>query len=127
MQETLAQDSISLEVPELDKNQETKYSIWKEKLDAIGIAQYDTIVAHSFGCPVSMQYIIENQIAIDRLVLIAPSGMKGNAYLEKVLPEMTADVTELKKYVSEIVIIHSEDDGSSSAPFSYGQFLAEKI
>ncbi len=75
MKETLNKNNISLEVPDFDKNQDTKYSNWKEKLDTLKVSEFDTVVAHSFGCPVIMQYIIENDISLDRLVLVAPSGM----------------------------------------------------
>ena len=37
------------------------------------------------------------------------------------------NTSDLKKYVQEIIIIHSEDDGSDSAKFSYGKSLSEKI
>ncbi len=127
MSENLDTSNTSILIPEFPNSQETKYSLWKEKLNTLNIADFDTLVAHSFGCPVVMQYIVENQLHIDRLVLIAPSGLIGNAYLEKVIPEMTMEVSELKKYVREIVIIHSKDDTSESGKFEYGKSLAEKI
>jgi predicted alpha/beta hydrolase family esterase len=127
MNEKLNSSNLSILIPEFPNERETSYAHWKEKINTLNIANFDTLVAHSFGCPVVMQYIIENQIHIDRLVLIAPSGLVGNEYLEKVIPEMTMDVSELKKYVSEIVIIHSKDDASESGKFEYGKNLAEKI
>jgi predicted alpha/beta hydrolase family esterase len=75
MQKELQKDQISLDVPSFDESQETKYNLWEEKLDTLGVQQYDTIVAHSFGCAVIMQYIIKNQISLNRLVLVAPSGL----------------------------------------------------
>lgn len=75
MQEMLAKDHIALNVPDFDKNEETKYAFWKEKLDTINFREYDTIIAHSFGCPVIMQYLIQNQVHMSRLVLVAPSGL----------------------------------------------------
>lgn len=97
-------------VPNFDKNKETKYSLWSEKLDTLNVEQYDAVVAHSFGCPVIMQYIIENKIVLNRLVLIAPSGLVGNSFLEKVISEFTANKSELRNYVKEAVIVHSKDD-----------------
>ena|GEM_PF-1411900 len=43
-----------------------------------------------------MQYLCEKNIKLKRLVLVAPSGLKGNEYLEKVIPEMTEDVEKLR-------------------------------
>ncbi len=74
-----------------------------------------------------MQYILEHKIPLDRLVLVAPSGLVGNSFLEKVLPEMTGEKAELRKLVKEIIIIHSKDDGAESAPYSYGKSLSEEI
>ena len=84
-------------------------------------------MATSYGCPVIMQYLCENNIQLKRLVLVAPSGLKGNEYLEKIIPEMTEDVEKLRSLVDEIIISHSEDDDSKSATFSYGKSLAQKI
>jgi isoleucyl-tRNA synthetase len=125
--ENFEKDTIQMDIPDFDKSENTSYAIWKEKLDEIGIWNYDTIVAHSLGCPIIMQYIVENSLSLERLVLVAPSGLVGNSFLEKLIPEMTANLTELKKYVREIIILHSRDDSSSSAKFEYGVSLAEKI
>ena len=73
-----------------------------------------------------MQYIIENNVHIDRLVLVAPSGLVGNEYLEKIIPEMTVSKSELKNFVDEIIILHSRDDEAGSAEFAYGASLAEE-
>ena len=64
-----------MDVPDFDKNEETKYSLWKNHLDTLNIAQYDTVVAHSLGCAIMMQYIVEKKIKLNRLVLVAPSGL----------------------------------------------------
>lgn len=74
-----------------------------------------------------MQYILENKIKLNRLVLVAPSGLIGNPFLEKILPEMTMNKSELHNLVSEIIIVHSKDDDADSAKFEYGKSLAEEI
>jgi isoleucyl-tRNA synthetase len=125
--ENLEKDGIQMDVPDFDKNEETKYALWRDKLDTLNIEQYDTIVWHSLGCAIIMQYIVEKEIKLNRLVLIAPSWLVGNSYLEKIIPEMTANKSELKKFVTEIVILHSRDDDADSAKFSYGSSLAEEI
>lgn len=40
---------------------------------------------------------------------------------------LSHDTAELRKYVNEIIILHSKDDDSQSAKFHYGEELAEKI
>ena len=127
LQDLLKEHWIQFDVPDFDKNQETSYAKWSETLETLDINSYDTIMATSFGCPVIIQYLCEKQIKIPRLILVAPSGLKWNEYLEKVIPEMTEDIMKLKWLVDEIIITHSRDDDSSSAKFEYGKSLAEKL
>jgi predicted alpha/beta hydrolase family esterase len=127
LQDTLKESGIQFDVPDFDKSKETSYAQWKQTLDTLDIQSYDTILATSFGCPIIMQYLCENKIQLPRLIFVAPSGCVGNEYLEKVLPELTEDVVQIRSLIDEIVIIHSRDDDSTSAPFSYGVALHEKI
>lgn len=87
---------MQFDVPDFDKEKDTSYAKWRETLDMLDIQSYDVIMATSFGCPVIMQYLCEKNIKIPRLILVAPSGLKGNEYLEKVIPEMTEDSIKLK-------------------------------
>lgn len=57
-----------------------------------------------------MQYLIEHSIQIDRLVLIAPSELKGRSQLEALISEFTGDKEKLKDLIGEIVVVHSRDD-----------------
>jgi len=74
-----------------------------------------------------MQYLCEKNIKISRLILVAPSWLKWNNYLEKIIPEITEDTTKLKELIGEIIITHSKDDESDSAPFEYWKNLANKL
>jgi predicted alpha/beta hydrolase family esterase len=127
LQDRLKAVNIHFDVPDFDKNKETKYALWRDQLDTLNVSGYDTIMATSFGCPVIMQYLCEKNIKLKRLVLVAPSGLKGNEYLEKVIPEMTENVEKLRGLIDEIIIPHSEDDDSTSARFEYGKSLAKRI
>ena len=40
---------------------------------------------------------------------------------------MTVEKSELRKYVTEIIILHSKDDDADSAKYIYGKNLAEEI
>jgi len=116
-----------MDVPDFDKSENTQYNLWRNQLDSMDMSQYDTLVGHSLGCAITMQYIVEKKIKLDRLLLVAPSGLVGNSFLEKLLPEITANKKELKTLVSEIIILHSKDDDADSAKFEYGKSLAEEI
>ena len=125
--ENLEKDGIQMDVPDFDKNEETTYALWRDKLDTLNIEQYDTIVWHSLGCSIIMQYIVERKIKLNRLILVAPSGLVWNPFLEKLLPEMTGNKSKLEDFVWEIVIVHSQDDDADSAKYEYGKNLAEEI
>lgn len=127
IQNYFKQDWITFDVPSFDSEKETSYKKWKETLDWIDINKYDTIIATSFWCPVIMQYICENNIKLKRLVLVAPSWLKWNPYLEKIIPEITEDNTKVKSLVTEIIITHSKDDQSESAPFWYWEQLSKDL
>jgi predicted alpha/beta hydrolase family esterase len=73
LQDKLKTVNIQFDVPDFDKNKETQYLLWKEQLDTLDVASYDTVMATSFGCPVIMQYLCEKNIKLKRLVLVAPS------------------------------------------------------
>jgi len=57
LQDKLKAVNIQFDVPDFDKNKETSYAKWRDQLDALDVASYDTIMATSFGCPVIMQYL----------------------------------------------------------------------
>gem|GEM_PF-1487408 len=40
--------NIQFDVPDFDKNKETTYSLWRDQLDTLDVASYDTIMATSF-------------------------------------------------------------------------------
>ena len=127
IQDKLKKNWIIFDVPDFDKNKETSYKKWEETLNSLNIKNYDTILATSFWCPVIMQYLCKNNIKIPRLILVAPSSLKWNKYLEKIIPEMTEDIVKLNILVDEIIITHSQDDDSDSAPFEYWKKLSNKL
>ena len=120
-------DSLGIEVPLIDNSENTSYAVWKAKLDTLGIQNYTTIVAHSLGCPMIIEYLVENNISLDRLILVAPSNMIHNPSIANIAKELTADKKILKNLVKEIVIVHSKDDDSLSAKYEYGKELAEEL
>lgn len=114
-------------MPIFDQSENTKYSHWKQAFEKINIDSYDTIIAHSLGCPMVIKYLVSNPTHINRLVLIAPSGLKGSLKLENLIDTLSCDEKKLLDFVEEITVIHSKDDEAESAPFAYGAKLAKKL
>ncbi len=126
LREKLENEGIHLDIPEFDKSEETTYWIWKNELDKWNVESYDTIVAASFGCPVILQYLKEKNIRVKRLVLQAPSGLKWNENLEKIVNEFDFVLGEIKNYCDELIVTCSKDDDSNSASFEYSKYFVEK-
>ncbi len=107
--ENLSKFGIEMENPFFQKGEELTYSVWEKKLDEMNVANFDTIVTHSLGGRVTMNYIIEKQIHIERLVMVAPA-MTSKANRQALYDTLQADVKELKKYVKEVIVLASDDD-----------------
>lgn len=125
LKEYLVNQSIPCDVPQFDINKETSYSLWRNELEKYDIASYDTIIAASFGCPVILQYLKEKNIKVDRLILQAPSGLKGNEYLEKIQHEFTFSLREVRDFCNELIVTCSKDDTSDSAHYGYSKYFVE--
>ncbi len=123
----LKTSTIELDVPIFDQSKHTTYHSWKEKFDALDLTKYDTIIAHSLGCPMVIKYLTSHPTALKRLILIAPSGLKGNGEFENLIDTLSCNEKKLLDFVEEITIVHSRDDSSASAKFSHGQKLAKKL
>ncbi len=57
-----------------------------------------------------MNYILENKIMLDRLVMIAPGMISTTKEVQDFYDSLHADVSDLKKYVKEVIILASRDD-----------------
>ncbi len=98
-------------IPEFEVGENIKYKNWSKLLDsAFSIADYDTIVAHSMGSRVAIDSIIRNRYSVDRLILVSPAISSSRPEIASFYKEMQEQMSDIKEFVNEIIILHSKDD-----------------
>ena len=99
-----------MDAPTFEKGNDVSYANWSKKFDELNLSGYDTILTHSLGSRTVMNYIIENQLSLDRLIMVAP-GMESNSKeVQGFYDSLKADVTKLRTYVKEVIVLASRDD-----------------
>lgn len=96
--------------PEFEIWENINYKNWERKLDEIWINSFDTIFAHSMWSRVAIEYIIEKQIHIKKLLLIAPAIFTTRKEVQDFYIPMKHSFYEINKYVDEVIILVSTDD-----------------
>ncbi len=108
--ENLEREGILMDVPTFEIGENISYENWKKVLNNSDVSSYDTILAHSMGSKTIMNYLIETQIHIERLILVSPALSSNRPEINGFYNTMKQDVREIKKYVKEIVVLQSKDD-----------------
>ncbi|MDD5769787.1 MAG: alpha/beta hydrolase [Candidatus Gracilibacteria bacterium] len=108
--ENLAKFGIEVFSPDFEIGEKILYKNWEKLLDSLDVKSFDTIFAHSMGCRVAMEYIIEKQIYIKKLLLIAPAIHTTRKEVQDFYIPMKHKFSEINKYVEEIIILVSLDD-----------------
>jgi predicted alpha/beta hydrolase family esterase len=101
---------IHMDAPMFEKGNEVSYTNWAKKFDEVNLKGYDTVLTHSLGSRAVMNYIVENQVQLDRLIMVAPGMVSTSKEVQGFYDSLMADVTELRKYVNEILVLASRDD-----------------
>lgn len=97
-------------VPFFQSGDHADYKTWENVLDKAFTDDIDTIVTHSMGGKIAIEYIIAHQKKLKRIVFVAPSLTSKTDEVRKLYDTLTQDVTVLKSYVDEIIVISSLDD-----------------
>lgn len=99
-----------MDAPIFEKGNEVRYENWAIKLDQLNLSSYDTILTHSLGSRAVINYLIENEVKLDRLVMVAPGMESTSKEVQGFYNTLKADVTELRKFVNEVIVLASRDD-----------------
>ena len=62
-----------MDAPLFEKGDHVDYKNWEKKFVELDLASYDTILTHSLGSRAVMNYVIEKEISLERLTMVAPS------------------------------------------------------
>ena len=99
-----------MDSPLFEKGNIVTYTNWEKKIDELDLSNYDTVLTHSLGSRAVMNYIIEHKVDLDRLVMVAPGMESTTKEVQDFYDSLSADVTELKNYVKEEIVLASRDD-----------------
>lgn len=72
----LANKGYEVLIPDLPNPDKPSLNEWLAALRKLGITQKDRlfVVGHSLGSPTACQFILENGLAVEKLILVAPTG-----------------------------------------------------
>ncbi len=110
MKDSFDQKGVTMIAPFFQKGEVADYTTWEKVLDENFTDDVDTVVTHSMGGRVAVEYIIAHKKKINRLVLVAPSLRANHANVQKLYDELKQDVGSLKNFVQEIIVLSSNDD-----------------
>ena len=99
-----------MDAPTFECGEKIDYQNWEKKFDALDVAPYDTILTHSMGSRATIEYIIEHKIGLDRLIMVSPALSSNRPEIIAFYSTMKHDISEVQKYVKEIIVLHSKDD-----------------
>ncbi|MFA6551043.1 MAG: alpha/beta fold hydrolase [Patescibacteria group bacterium] len=115
-------------IPDLPNTEHPTLKEWLEALNNLGIKRDDKlfIVGHSLGAPVACQFILKNKFQVEKLILVAPTGVSQNENNFTNLRKAGCDeaaikcikdfnnantgLDKLKKSVRDCVIYFSDND-----------------
>ena len=106
----LETQGVHMDEPVFEKGNDVNYMNWAKKFEELNLSNYDTVLTHSLGSRAAMNYIIENKIIIDRLVMVAPGMESTSKEVQGFYDSLDADVSSLKNYVNEVIVLASKDD-----------------
>jgi len=136
MRKNLLESEIELITPTFPESRTTEYLQWEKVLDKQDFSEVTKVIWHSLGTRVATEYIVKNNIKLERLLLVSPtitakrSDWTDRFELIDFFPDYKFSDTyarfdKLKDLVDEIIVIASLDD--TAVPFQESQDFAKMI
>ncbi len=118
--DVLIPDMVNAEHPTLEE--------WTDQLSKLGLTKEDKlyVIGHSLGAPAACQFILKNNLAVEKLILVAPTGVsQGEANWDNLskagckeesiesirsFNKQNFDLDKLKNLASERVVYLSDND-----------------
>jgi len=123
----LEQRGYEVIIPDLPNPNNPTLAEWTTALKKLGITKKDrlTIVAHSLGAPAAIEFIKQNKLPVEKLILVAPTAKEqgeknwknlretGYAHAEKVIKSFNKaneGLEGIEKLVEKSVLYLSDND-----------------
>ena len=107
LQKQLLIKGVSAQTPEIPEAYEPVYDIWKKEIERFDINENTILVGHSCGGGFFTRWLSENNIKVDKLVLVAPWLDPEKTKQEKTFFDYNID---LENKANEIHILCSTND-----------------
>ena len=103
---------VDMIAPFFQSGEKTDYATWEKVFAEYFSDDIDTVVTHSMGARAAIEYVIANKKQIKRMVLVAPSleSRKPGSNVQDFYDELKQDVSILRSFAEEIIIVSSQDD-----------------
>lgn len=136
MRKNLLESEIELITPTFPESRTTEYLQWEKVLDKQDFSEVTKVIWHSLGTRVATEYIVKNNIKLERLLLVSPTiTAKRTDWTDRFelidffpdykFSDTYARFDKLKDLVDEIIVIASLDD--TAVPFQESQDFAKMI
>lgn len=122
----LKERQIDIIVPQFDNSEDPTYESWEKDLKKINFDEIDVILSTSHWWWVITKYIIDNDIKVKKIIMIAPwwwPHKRENT--QKLYKELSSRDINLSNLVKEIYVLSSKDD--NTIPYKTSKSFAKKI
>jgi leucyl-tRNA synthetase len=113
LHESINKEQFKVITPELPNFNDPDYEQWKNHLESLdlNLDQHDIAIGHSAGCAFLAKYIVEKNLRLSQLILVAPGLIPAS--LNSRLAEFYKQIKispKLKDLVKNITLVVSSDD-----------------
>ncbi len=143
LKQELENNSIETNVPEIPKPYEPDYSVWVKSIEQFPINNETILIGHSCGGGFIIRYLTENNISVDKVILVAPwidpdkylqslgceeffnfdfNGNVANKILNQVNSLYIFYSTDDDEYILQTVEILKQNFGANNAKINYHEF-----
>jgi len=106
----LSLKGLKVDAPEMPQYDLTTYESWKKEVERFDITAETTLVGHSCGGGFIVRYLSENDIRVDRVVLVAPwLGLDFGYKFDENFFKFSIDA-DLAQKTNGVTVIYSDDD-----------------
>lgn len=120
------ENNVEIETPAFNLDENPTYESWEETFKTIDFENNKTVLTSSLWGVMTIKYILENDIKLDRLVMWTPwKANERRENIDKIHTYLEERDINLENNVKEVIVINSEDDETIN--YKEGEILAKKL